>query len=80
MFFILVLSAVVLLLFFNKYRLQNKLVAEREKRNVLEKKQLRLKALFVPYYFCVMHYAVYRGFFRFVKGNQSVLWERAKRA
>jgi len=47
---------------------------------LLEKKQLRLKALFVPYYFCVMHYAVYRGFFRFVKGNQSVLWERAKRA
>lgn len=41
MFFILVLSAVVLLLFFNKYRLQNKLVAEREKRNVLEKKQLQ---------------------------------------
>lgn len=47
---------------------------------LLEKKQLRLKALFIPYYFCIMHYAVYRGFFRFVKGNQSVLWERAKRA
>ena len=47
---------------------------------ILEKQQLRLKALFVPYYFCVMHYAVYRGFFRFLKGNQSVLWERAKRA
>ncbi len=47
---------------------------------LLEKRQLRLKALFVPYYFCVMHYAVYRGFFRFLKGNQSVLWERAKRA
>lgn len=47
---------------------------------LLEKQQLRLKALFVPYYFCVMHYAVYRGFFRFLKGNQSVLWERAKRA
>ncbi len=47
---------------------------------LLEKRQLRLKALFVPYYFCVMHYAVYRGFFRFLKGSQSVLWERAKRA
>lgn len=47
---------------------------------LFEKRQLRLKALFVPYYFCVMHYAVYRGFFRFLKGNQSVLWERAKRA
>ncbi len=48
--------------------------------HLLEKRQLRLKSLFVPYYFCVMHYAVYRGFFRFLKGNQSVLWERAKRA
>ena len=47
---------------------------------LLENRQLRLKALFVPYYFCVMHYAVYRGFFRFLKGNQSVMWERAKRA
>jgi hypothetical protein len=47
---------------------------------LLEKRELRLKALFIPYYFCVMHYAVYRGFFRFLKGSQSVLWERAKRA
>jgi len=47
---------------------------------LFEKRKLRIKALFVPYYFCVMHYAVYRGFFRFLKGNQSVLWERAKRA
>lgn len=47
---------------------------------LLERRQLRLKALFIPYYFCMMHYAVYRGFLRFLKGNQSVLWERAKRA
>lgn len=47
---------------------------------LLEKRQLRLKALFVPYYFCVMHYAVYLGFFRFLRGKQSVLWERAQRA
>lgn len=47
---------------------------------LLEKRKLRFKLLFVPYYFCVMHYAVYRGFARFIKGSQSVLWERAKRA
>lgn len=47
---------------------------------LFERQQLRMKILFVPYYFCVMHYAVYLGFFRFLKGNQSVLWERAKRA
>lgn len=47
---------------------------------ILERKALKIKAFFVPYYFCVMNYAVYRGFIRFVKGSQSVVWERAKRA
>ncbi len=47
---------------------------------LFEKRKLRFKILFIPYYFCVMHYAVYKGFARFLKGNQSVLWERAKRA
>lgn len=46
---------------------------------ILEKKQIRLKLLFVPYYFCMMHYAVYAGFFRYIKGSQSVLWEKAAR-
>lgn len=47
---------------------------------VLERKKLKVKALFVPYYFCVMNYAQYAGFLRFLRGNQSVLWEKAKRA
>lgn len=46
----------------------------------LESRQLKVKAFFVPYYFCVMNYAVYMGFLRFVKGSQSVVWEKAKRA
>ncbi|MEM9920218.1 MAG: glycosyltransferase family 2 protein [Bacteroidota bacterium] len=46
----------------------------------LEKRKIKFKAFFVPYYFCVMNYAVYRGFGRYVKGSQSVVWERAKRA
>jgi len=46
---------------------------------ILETKKLKFKAFFVPYYFCVMNYAMYRGFFRFLGGKQSVLWERAKR-
>ncbi|MEM6802323.1 MAG: glycosyltransferase family 2 protein [Bacteroidota bacterium] len=45
----------------------------------LEKKKIRLKALFVPYYFCVMNYAVFVGLFRYMKGSQSVLWEKANR-
>jgi len=47
---------------------------------LLETRQLKLKAFFVPYYFCIMNYAVYMGFFRFIKGSQSVVWEKAKRA
>ena len=46
---------------------------------LLEKRQIKLKAFFVPYYFFIMNYAVYRGFIRTMKGSQSVLWERAKR-
>lgn len=47
---------------------------------LLERQHIKIKALFVPYYFCIMNYAVYAGFLRFVRGSQSVLWERAKRA
>lgn len=47
---------------------------------VMERRQLKFKAFFVPYYFCMMNYAVYRGFGRIMTGRQSVLWERAKRA
>lgn len=47
---------------------------------VLETRKMKFKAFFVPYYFCMMNYAVYMGFFRFVKGRQSVVWEKSKRA
>lgn len=47
---------------------------------IFERKQFKIKAFFVPYYFCVMNYAMYRGFFRLVGGRQSVVWEKAKRA
>ncbi len=46
---------------------------------LLEKKRIRLKLLFIPYYFCMMNYAVYVGFMRFMTGTQSVLWEKASR-
>ncbi len=47
---------------------------------ILEKKEIKFKAFFVPYYFCVMNYAVYKGYGRHMKGSQSVVWEKAKRA
>lgn len=46
----------------------------------LEHRKIKFKLFFIPYYFCLMNYAVWRGFFRFLKGNQSVLWEKAKRS
>lgn len=46
---------------------------------VLQKRQIKVKALFIPFYFTFMNVAVYLGFIRFIKGNQSVLWERAGR-
>jgi poly-beta-1,6-N-acetyl-D-glucosamine synthase len=45
----------------------------------LENRQIRMKILFVPYYFCVMNYAVIAGLFRFLKGGQKGTWEKAKR-
>lgn len=46
----------------------------------LEHKHVRVKLLYVPYYFFIMNLAVFLGFWRYLKGSQSALWERAKRA
>ncbi len=45
----------------------------------LENHQVRIKALFVPYYFVMMNLSVFLGFRRYIKGQQTVLWEKAKR-
>ena len=45
----------------------------------LENRQLRLKILFIPYYFFMMNLSVFLGFRRYIKGSQSVNWERAQR-
>ncbi len=45
----------------------------------LENKAIKVKALFIPYYFFIMNYAVLMGIKRYFKGSQSVNWERAKR-
>ncbi|NMM47219.1 glycosyltransferase family 2 protein [Marinigracilibium pacificum] len=47
---------------------------------VFESRQMRIKIFFVPYYFCMMNISVIQGIFRHLKGSQSVVWERAKRA
>ena len=45
----------------------------------LENRLIRVKLLFVPYYFFIMNLSVILGFKRYIKGSQSVNWERAKR-
>lgn len=47
---------------------------------VLRDKNIKIKGFFVPYYFMVMNLSVYAGLRRFMKGNQSVVWEKSKRA
>ena len=44
-----------------------------------ENKKIKIKLFFIPYYFFVMNYAVFLGFRRYLVGQQSVNWERAKR-
>ena len=44
-----------------------------------ERIKVKSKLVFIPYYFFIMNYAVYRGFIRFIKNKQSVNWERAQR-
>ena len=42
--------------------------------------KIRFKILFVPFYFTAMNYAALLGWWRFLKGRQSVRWEKSKRA
>jgi cellulose synthase/poly-beta-1,6-N-acetylglucosamine synthase-like glycosyltransferase len=45
----------------------------------LEERNIKVKIFYIPYYFFIMNLAVYLGFIRYVKKQQSVNWERAKR-
>lgn len=47
---------------------------------VFRDKKIGIKGFFVPYYFAVMNFSVYAGFLRFLKGSQSVVWDKSKRA
>jgi cellulose synthase/poly-beta-1,6-N-acetylglucosamine synthase-like glycosyltransferase len=45
----------------------------------LENRSVKVKLLFVPYYFFIMNLSVFLGLIRYLKRSQSVNWERAKR-
>jgi len=46
---------------------------------IVERRKLTVKVLFIPYYFCVMNYAVIAGIRRYLMGAQNAAWEKAKR-
>lgn len=46
---------------------------------VFEDRKVRVKLLFIPYYFCMMNYAVLAGMLRYFRGEQSVIWQKAAR-
>ena len=47
---------------------------------ILPKLKINFKPAFFAYYFVFMNISLYQGFLRHIKGTQSVLWEKAKRA
>lgn len=47
---------------------------------LLERKEVRIKILFIPYYFCFMNYCVLVGIYQyFFTKKSTVLWDKAKR-
>ncbi len=46
----------------------------------LENQKIRVKALFVPFYFSFMNYCAIKGYFRYRNGLTSGIWEKVKRA
>lgn len=46
---------------------------------LLTQKNIKVKLLYIPYYFLFQNISVYLGLIRFLKGKQTVLWEKANR-
>lgn len=40
---------------------------------------IRISFLYAAYYFLFINFSLYLGFFRYIKGRQTVLWEKASR-
>jgi len=48
--------------------------------HLLREKDIKIKGFFIPYYFLFMNFSVFQGFIRLLKGKQSAIWDKAKRA
>ncbi|WP_431214322.1 glycosyltransferase family 2 protein [Puia sp. P3] len=46
---------------------------------MLANRNVKSKLLYVPYYFFFLNFSLYQGFFRHLRGRQSVLWDKARR-
>jgi poly-beta-1,6-N-acetyl-D-glucosamine synthase len=46
---------------------------------LLASRNLKLKILYIPYYFLFMNLSVFLGFFRFIRKKQTAVWEKAAR-
>lgn len=46
---------------------------------ILANRNIKVSWMYIPYYFVFMNAAVILGYFRYQKGQQSVLWEKAVR-
>ncbi|HVY73337.1 MAG TPA: glycosyltransferase family 2 protein [Puia sp.] len=47
---------------------------------LLAARNTRIGVFYVPYYFFFMNLSVYMGFFRFLEGGQTAIWDKAERA
>jgi biofilm PGA synthesis N-glycosyltransferase PgaC len=46
---------------------------------IFANRNLKIKALYIPYYFLFMNLSVFMGFSRFLRKKQSAVWEKAAR-
>lgn len=46
---------------------------------IFEKRSIRVKVFFIPYYFCVMNYAILAGIWQYSQKRQSSIWVKAVR-
>jgi len=46
---------------------------------IFANRNVRLKAVYIPFYFLFMNFSVFAGFNRFIQNKQTVLWEKAAR-
>ena len=43
------------------------------------RRNMRIKAFYIPYYFFFMNLSMFLGFFRFINGKQPVTWDKSSR-